>query len=65
MKYASEEYTIDADYEKKLRERSRLFKEVTKTRKSLLITFITMFGIYHNAHSGMVQNEVTMDDLFV
>lgn len=65
MKYASEEYTIDADYEKKLRERSRLFKEVTKTRKSLLITFITTFGIYHNAHSGMVQNEVTMDDLFV
>ena len=64
MKYASEEYTIDAEYEKRLCERSRLFKEVTKTKKSVLITFVTTFGVYQNAHTGLVQNEVTMDDLF-
>ena len=64
MKYVSEEFTIDADYEKKLIERSALFKQVSKTKKSVLITFVTTFGIRHNSHSGIVQNEVTMDDLF-
>lgn len=64
IKYASEEFTIDNDYEKTLRERSALFKTVTKTKKSLLITFITTFGLRHNSHSGIVQNELTMDDLF-
>lgn len=34
MKYASEEYTIDAEYERRLCERSRLFKEVTKPKRA-------------------------------
>lgn len=27
-------------------------------------TFITTYGVAHNLHSGIVQSEVTMDDLF-
>lgn len=64
MKYASEEYAIDAAYEKRLMERTALFREVTKTKKSLQMTFVTTFGLRHNAHSGIVQSEVTMEDLF-
>ena len=64
MKYASEEYAIDAAYEKRLMERTALFREETKTKKSLQMTFVTTFGLRHKAHSGIVQSEVTMEDLF-
>ena len=65
MKYVSDKYIIDADYEKKLRNRSSLFRLLTKTRKSIQHTFITTYGVANNLHSGIVQSEVTMDDLFV
>lgn len=65
MKYVSDKYIIDADYEEKLRNRSSLFRLLTKTRKSIQHTFITTYGVAHNFHSGIVQSEVTMDDLFM
>ncbi|MGM9701944.1 MAG: hypothetical protein ACI3YZ_00080 [Prevotella sp.] len=36
----------------------------TKTRKALISTFITTFGVANIVHKGIVDNEVTMDDLF-
>lgn len=65
MKYYDSEFVIDAEYEQRLRERALLFKQVSKTRKTLLHTFITTYGVKKNMYSGIVQNEVTMDDLFV
>ena len=35
-----------------------------KTLKSLAITMVTTYGVLHGLHSGVVQNEVLMDDLF-
>lgn len=64
IKYAADKYTIDADYEQKLQNRASLFRKVTKTRKALQHSFITTYGITQNAHSGIVQSEVTIDDLF-
>lgn len=32
--------------------------------KSLILTFITSFGIKENKHSDIVQKQITMDDLF-
>lgn len=55
---------IDKSYEQTLRKRMSLFQEETKTRKTLLTTFITTFEVKPSIHSGIVQNEVTMDDLF-
>ena len=34
------------------------------TRKTLLMTMMTTYGIKDNMHSGVVQSEVTLDDLF-
>lgn len=65
IKYVSDKYVIDADYEKNLRNRSSLFRLLTKTNKSIQHTFITTYGVAHNLHTGIVQSEVTMDDLFV
>ena len=64
IKHVSSKYVIDADYEQKLRDRASLFRTVTKTKKALHHTFITTYGVAQNSHSGIVQSEVTMDDLF-
>ena len=64
IKHVSSKYVIDADYEQRLRDRASLFRTVTKTKKALHHTFITTYGVAQNSHSGIVQSEVKMDDLF-
>jgi uncharacterized protein len=42
-----------------------VFKETTKIRKSVFLTMITTFGLAKNEYThSIVQNEITMDDLF-
>ncbi len=64
MKFAEEPFAITRDYEDRLRQRMAIFREETKTRKTLLTTLITTYGVKPNLHSGIVQREVLMDDLF-
>lgn len=64
MKYANDVYIIDKDYEERLRRRLSTFQHLTRTRKALHLTFITTYGLSRNTHSGNVQTEVTMGDLF-
>ena len=64
MKFANDTYIIDKDYEVLLRRRLTTFRHLTRTRKALHLTMITTYGISQNSHSGDVQAEVTMDDLF-
>ncbi len=64
MKFSTEPYTITKDYEEKLRNRMALFKAETKTRKSVATTMVTTYGIVRGIHSGIVQNEIVMNDLF-
>lgn len=64
MKFVSSEFEITEKYDEHLRERAALFQKVTKTRKVLHHTFITTYGVKKNKYSGIVQNEVVMDDLF-
>lgn len=64
IKYAGDKYEITADYEERLRNRQALLQNVTKTRKALYHTFITTYGVASNLHSGIVQSEVTLEQLF-
>ena len=64
MKYAKDEFVIDASYEQRLRDRMSSFSVATKTKKALLHTFITTYGVKQNMHSGLVNSEVRMNDLF-
>ena len=64
MKFSEAPYTITKDYEEKLRNRLAIFRAKTKTRKSLATTMVTTYGVLRGIHSGIVQNEVVMDDLF-
>ena len=64
MKFSVGPYIIDKEYEMKLRQRLSIFSAETKTRKGLTVTFVTTYGIEQNLHSGIVQSQVVMDDLF-
>lgn len=64
IKFSKELYSIDKDYEMALREKMSVFHDETKTRKSLLTTMITTYGVKTNIHSGIVAAQVTMEDLF-
>lgn len=64
MKFSSGMYAIDKGYEQKLRERMSIFQAETMTRCSTRITLVTTYGVLQNKHSGIVNDEVVLDDLF-
>jgi AAA+ ATPase superfamily predicted ATPase len=64
MKYAAEEFVIDKKYDENLRNKRGAFRTETRTRKAIHTTFITTYGVKHNAYWGDIQSEVTMNDLF-
>ena len=64
MKWASEPYVIDKDYDEKLRNKVAAFIRETGTRKSILISMVTTYGVKENMYSDAVQSQVVMDDLF-
>lgn len=64
MKFSLSEFTIDAEYEQKLRNKKAAFIDATDTRKAVHITMVTTYGVRPNVHSAIVQNEVKLDDLF-
>ena len=64
-KFSLNSFIIDKDYAEKLKDKVGTFKQVTKTKKAVFLTMITAYGVEKNKHSlGLIQNEVTMDDLF-
>ena len=63
---ALDTFAIDKEYAEKLRSKISTFKTVTKTRKAVFLTMNTTYGVEKNKYATqLVQNEVTMDDLFV
>ena len=64
MKFTSAPFAIGAGHEKDLRNKIALFKEETGIRSSVHLTMVTVDGVRRNERSGIVQSEVTIDDLF-
>lgn len=64
IKFSKGPYRITSEYEQKLRERMEIFRELTKSRKSLVHTFITTYGVADGIHSSVVHSEVSMESLF-
>lgn len=64
MKFANGLYAIDKSYEQKLLERMSIFRAETKTRCSTRLTMVTTYGVLKNKHSGLVDDEIVLDDLF-
>lgn len=65
VKFYNTEFTISKEYALRLRDKMRIFADTTKTKKQLLITMMTTFGLKENTHSiGLVTGNLTMEDLF-
>lgn len=64
MKFSLNEYKIDKSYQAKLRNKMEDFRQHSKTKKALFLTFITSYGLEKNMYAGMVQNDLTMDIFF-
>ena len=63
-KFAAGEFTIDRKFAEELREKMNAFVRTTGTKKAGHLTMITTYGVRQNKYSGIVQSEVTLDDLF-
>ena len=64
MKYVSEEFVIDKNYDEILRNKRGIFRSQTKTKNAIHITLITTYGVKHNEYWSNIQSEVTLFDLF-
>ena len=65
MKFSEDEFTIDKKYAAELRSKLNVFRQVSKTRKSLFLTLVTSCGVKANSHrEELVQNSITADALF-
>ena len=64
MKYSSEAFVIDSDYEKELTHKLEVFRGETKNKKTLHLTLISASGLERNRHSNVVINLVPGDELF-
>lgn len=64
IKYSSQPFTITKQYYNILQTKASDFLEETKTRKSIMSTFITTYGLKRNEYSAHIQSEVTLDNLF-
>ncbi|MDO9154763.1 MAG: ATP-binding protein [Paludibacter sp.] len=65
MKYAGSEFVIDKKYDIEMRKKIAVFKHATNCRKAVYLTMITTYGLKQNEYAlGLVQNQLTMNDLF-
>ena len=64
-KFASGLYSITKGYESELADKIEVFRNATKTNKSIHLVMVTTFGLSDNSHTSLMQNSITLDDLFL
>jgi len=64
MKFSAQPFSIDKNYLERLKTKIGAFKQMTKTRSAIHLTFVTASGLLQNKYSGIVQSEVALEDLF-
>lgn len=66
MKFTVNKFEITKGYSSELKNKLKVFSERTKTRKALFLTMVTTHGVKNSAsYTGLIQNEVLMDALFL
>ena len=64
-KFYNTEFEVTRDYERELRNKVATFTNQTKTKKSVFLTMISVFGVKKNEHYlSIVTNQLTIEDLF-
>ncbi|WP_343305140.1 ATP-binding protein [Chitinophaga niabensis] len=65
IKFSISEYEIPKGYAKELENKLTVFRDNTKTKKSLFLTMITTYGVKNiKTFPGLIQTQITMDALF-
>ena len=64
MKFAADEFEVTATDDRDMKRRMAELKELSGTRKSVHVTYVTTYGLKKNSYAKNVQSEVTLDDLF-
>lgn len=64
MKFAGDSYVIDKDEAMRLRRRLDALKQTLSLKHTVHLTMITTFGVAYGEHSGIAQEQVTMEQLF-
>ena len=65
IKFYNGMFEIGKDYDLVLRNRMNILETYIKKRQSIHLTMITTFGVKNNRYSGILQNQITLDDLFL
>lgn len=64
MKYSMDEYAFSKKEAEHLQRRVSLFRQQCQVRSAIHPVLVTTYGLRQNAYSSVVQNVVTMDQLF-
>lgn len=65
MKFSVNAFEITGSYAEELQNKLNVFKDMTKTRKTLFLTMVTTYGVKNSdSYTGLIQQEITMDALF-
>lgn len=65
IKFYNHEISLTEAEASNIRQKAAIFKAATGTRKYIMVTMITVYGLKHNKHSlGLVENVLTLEDMF-
>ena len=63
IKFNKEKFVVDEECYMNLMHKKNVFLQETKTRKSVHLTMITVYGIRPNSYANDIQNEISATDL--
>ncbi len=64
MKHSANVFTIDKEYAANLQNKLDAYQKLSKDKRTPHLVMVTTNGVAHNSNYNMIQNEVTMDELF-
>ena len=64
MKFYAAEVSLDKEEDLKIRNRVEAVRAALGRRGTIFPTLVTTYGLKRGAHSGVIQNVITLDDLF-
>lgn len=64
IKYSKSPYPLSSQELARMEYRRTIFKRESATRKSVILSMVTTFGLADNANAAEIPVQITMDDLF-
>ncbi len=65
IKFYDNRFEISKDYDQDLRNKLEVFREATKTTRTLQIVIITTYGLTKGKYNGIITRDINMDHLFL